>query len=89
MGLKEIRVAAEGRRILRWARERAEQDEKAAGKQLASEIAAWRKTTPENLTFSNVCCSRAPADLGCVYVKSWNPMRNPCIFCGGMEDDIL
>jgi hypothetical protein len=89
MGLNEVKAAAEGRRELRWAKERAAREEDGAGKKLASEIAAWRNTKPENLTFSNVMCRKAPADLGCVYVKSWNPMRNPCIFCGGMEEDIF
>lgn len=85
----EVTAAAIKCRELRWAKERAERAEMDAGKKLATEIAAWRNTTADNLKFSNTVCSNAPADLGCVFVKSWNPMRNPCIFCGSMEEDIF
>jgi hypothetical protein len=86
---KAVTAAALQRRELRWAKERAEKEEREAGKKLAAEIAAWRNTKPENLTFSNMMCRKAPADLGCVYIKSWNPLRNPCLFCCGMEEDIF
>lgn len=85
----KIIAAAIHRRAMRWEKEKAAGAEREAGKNLAAEIAAWRKTDAESLTFSNTMCLKAPSDLGCVFVKSWNPMRNPCVFCGSMEEDIF
>lgn len=89
MALQQVKAAAIARRKMRWAAEEARRSQDEAHQSLATEVAKWRKTTPAMLTFSDVACSKAPADLGCVYVKSYNPLRNPCVFCGGMEEDLF
>lgn len=89
MTLEQVKEAAEKRRKLRWAKEKAADKERAAHREMAGVIARWRGTAADQLTFSNIACMKAPADLGCVFVASSNPYRNPCVFCGHFERDVF
>lgn len=77
------------RRELRWEKERAKCEEDLVKGRLIGAIAKWKNVAPAQIKLSNVFCSKAPADLSCVYVSSANPYTNPCIFCGGPEHDIM
>jgi hypothetical protein len=90
MGIDEVRKAANLRRTLRWARQNAQDEERKANHELVALIAKWQKTEPEKIKLSNVACRKAPADLGCVYVASFHPLSNKCVFgCGGTEEDLF
>lgn len=86
--LAAVRKLAIERRELRWERERAARLEDCTHNALVVEIAKWKGVDPRRIKMSNICCGKAPADLHCVFVESANPLTNPCVFCGGMEEDI-
>lgn len=85
----DIIALAHIRRDNRWAKEREQRAEAASQAQMIQAIAKWKNVSPQQIKLSNVFCSKAPADLSCVYVSSANPYTNPCIFCGGPEHDIM
>jgi hypothetical protein len=89
MSPEPVTAAAETRRKLRWAKEKAAAKEYAAHQAMMAEIARWKKVAVSDLILSINSCGRAPADLACVYVESSDPYRNPCVFCGHFERDIF
>lgn len=89
MGFAVIRDLAIKRRSLRWKAEKASEREAQAHREMVAAIAAWKGVKTDRIKLSNICCSKAPADLNCVFVSSGNPMRNPCVFCGNPEESVF
>lgn len=88
MGIIQVNKLAIKRRERRWKKEMAAFAELETHEELVRAIADWKGVTSDLIKLSNIACRKAPADLGCVFVSSFNPMRNPCLFCRGMEEDV-
>ena len=82
-----LMAAINGQRTARWAAEKAQDEFEKKRNSMREHLRKWAGAS--KLKFSVICCMRAPADLHCTYDVSYGdmPMRNKCIFCGGVEDD--
>lgn len=88
MGIIQVKKLAVARRERRWEKEQAARLEGDAHALLLLAIADWQGVPHDQIKFSNNACNKAPADLHCVYVRSSNPMRNPCLFCQFPEESV-